>query len=143
MERVYSFVDFNQNDKIDFNELLVTIATIKGEKGLLFKRIQNIFSPPQQPPGTGAGAATPPEPTDSNLNRGVCMGKIPSLDSACKALDNETDCNADNKCNWASAANIDDGTTWSAGGAGSGEQEQYEQDFRRAPKFPGYDPDGV
>ena len=44
------------------------------------------------------------------------MGKLKSDDSACLILDNETDCNADNKCNWASGANLDDGTTWSAGG---------------------------
>ena len=95
--------------------------------------------------GSAAGAdaaapATPvttPEPTDSNLNRGVCMGKLKSDDSACLILDNETDCNADNKCNWASGINLDDGTTWSAGGAGQGQQEKYEQDFRRAPSAPG------
>ena len=100
--------------------------------------------------GSAAGAdaaapATPvttPEPTDSNLNRGVCMGKLKSDDSACLILDNETDCNADNKCNWASGTNLDDGTTWSAGGAGQGQQEKYEQDFRRAPSAPGIDPDG-
>ena len=87
-------------------------------------------------PATPPTPVTTPEPTDSNLNRGVCMGKIQSLDSACEALDNETDCNADNKCNWASGSNIDNGTTWSAGGAGSGEQDT------AAPSAPGIDTDG-
>ena len=51
--------------------------------------------------GADADAAAPatpvttPEPTDSNLNRGVCMGKVKSDDSACLTLNNETDCNAD------------------------------------------------
>ena len=103
-------------------------------------------------PATTATPATPATPTtpvptttptysDSNSNRGVCMGKISSLDSACSVLDNETTCNVDNKCNWASGVNNDEGNTWSTTG-GQGEQEQYEQNFRRASSAPGIDTDG-
>lgn len=94
------------------------------------------------PPTTTTTPVTTQEPTDSNLNRGVCMGKIQSLDSNCSILDKETNCNADNKCNWVSGVNTNEGNTWSAGGSGQGEQEQYEQNFRRASSAPGITTDG-
>ena len=54
--------------------------------------------------GAGAAAGATPEPTDSNLKRGVCLGINTSGqdDASCAFLDNENDCNIDIKCKWVS-----------------------------------------
>ena len=42
---ILALIDFNKNDKVDFNEMLLILLDMKKTQNIEFKRIQNIFSP--------------------------------------------------------------------------------------------------